>query len=86
MMLGLGHEPKHSLAVLDHMDDRNALEMFRKVKERAQYLVATLPSQYEYLTHVRQRSSRMNEPVAPFLYDDAGQLWKELVALNQPSH
>ncbi|HEX3128999.1 MAG TPA: tryptophan halogenase family protein [Thermoanaerobaculia bacterium] len=85
MMLGLGHEPARSLPVLDHMDDRNALEMFRKVKERAQYLVATLPSQYEYLTHVRQRASRMNEPVAPFLYDDAGQLWKELVALNQPA-
>lgn len=86
MMLGLGHEPARNLPVLDHMDDRNALEMFRKVKERSQYLVATLPSQYEYLTHVRQRASRMNEPVAPFLYDDAGQLWKELVALNQPSH
>jgi tryptophan 6-halogenase len=87
MLLGLGHEPTSSLPVLDHMDDRNALEMFRNIRERAQYLVATLPSQYEYLTHVRQRASRPNEPVAPapYLYDDAGQLWKELVALNQPA-
>jgi hypothetical protein len=59
--------------------------MFRKVKERAQYLVATLPSQHEYLTHVRERASRVDVPVAPYLYDDAGQLWKELVALNQPA-
>jgi tryptophan halogenase len=86
MLLGLGHHPDASLPVLDQMDDRNALETFRKIKERAQYLVATLPSQYEYLTHVRQRASRTEVPVAPYLYDDAGQLWKELVALNQPSH
>jgi flavin-dependent dehydrogenase len=86
MLLGLGHQPDASLPVLDQMDDRNALETFRKIKERAEYLVATLPSQYEYLTHVRQRASRTEVPVAPYLYDDAGQLWKELVALNQPSH
>jgi tryptophan halogenase len=87
MLLGLGHEPETSLPVLDFMDDRNALEMFRTIRERAQYLVSTLPSQYEYLTHVRQRASQPGVPAAPapYLYDDAGQLWKELVALNQPA-
>ncbi len=85
MMLGLGHEPATSLPALDGMDDTNALEMFRNVKKRSEYLVSTLPSQFEYLTHVRQRARR--EPVAPepYLYDDASQLWRELVALNQPA-
>jgi tryptophan halogenase len=84
MLLGLGHQPETSLPALDHLDDRNALAAFRNLRERTEYLVATLPSQYEYLTHVRTHATRPEETMVPAaaLYNDAGQLWKELVALN----
>src|SRR5262249_8976680 len=52
------YEPSASLPVLDFLDDRNALEMFRRIKQRTEHLVATLPSQYEYLTHVRSMKGR----------------------------
>jgi len=58
MLLGLNYEPSASLPVLDFLDDRNALEMFRRIKQRTEHLVATLPSQYEYLTHVRSMKGR----------------------------
>jgi tryptophan halogenase len=58
MLLGLNYEPPTGLPVLDFLDDRNALEMFRKIKQRTEHLVATLPSQYEYLTHVRAMKGR----------------------------
>ncbi|MEA2564427.1 MAG: tryptophan 5-halogenase [Acidobacteriota bacterium] len=84
MLLGLGHQPETSLPALDHMDDRNALAAFRAMRERAEYLAATLPSQYEYLTYVRTQPTSREEEMVPAaaLYSDAGQLWKELVALN----
>jgi flavin-dependent dehydrogenase len=84
MLLGLGHQPAASLPALDHMDDRNALTAFRAMRERSDYLAATLPSQYEYLTHVRTQTTSREEEMVPAaaLYNDAGQLWKELVALN----
>jgi flavin-dependent dehydrogenase len=63
MLLGLGYEPPAGLPVLDFLDDRNALEMFRKIKQRTEHLVATLPSQYEYLTHVRAMKGRSEEEV-----------------------
>jgi tryptophan halogenase len=63
MLLGLGYEPPAALPVLDFLDDRNALEMFRKIKQRTEHLVATLPSQYEYLTHVRAMKGRSEEEV-----------------------
>jgi tryptophan halogenase len=85
MLLGLGHQPSANLPALDFLDSDRALATFRAIKERTDYLVATLPSQYEYLTHVRQKASRPAETVVPVpaSYDDAGQLWKELVALNE---
>jgi tryptophan 6-halogenase len=84
MLLGLGHQPETSLPALDHMDDRNALAAFRAMRERSEYLAATLPSQYDYLTHVRTQPTSREEEMVPdsALYSDAGQLWKELVALN----
>jgi tryptophan 6-halogenase len=63
MLLGLNYLPQGSLPVLDFLDDRNALEMFRKIKQRTEHLVATLPSQYEYLTHVRAMKGRSTEEV-----------------------
>lgn len=53
MMLGLNYLPEQNLPVLDYMDDRNALEAFRAVRRKSEQLVATLPSQYEYLSHIR---------------------------------
>jgi tryptophan halogenase len=54
MLLGLGFRPNNSLPVLEHMPNDVALATFRTVRERAEQLCKTLPSQYEYLTHVRQ--------------------------------
>ena len=42
--------------VLDFLDDRNALEAFRKMRRKSEYLVNNLPSQYEYLSHIRAQS------------------------------
>lgn len=63
MLLGLNYEPAGSLPVLDFLDDRNALEMFRRIRQRTEHLVATLPSQYEYLTHVRAQDGRSVDEV-----------------------
>lgn len=49
MLLGLGHRPVHNLPILDHIDDKNALATFRAIRERADQLCRSLPSQYEYL-------------------------------------
>ena len=73
MLLGLNYEPPASLPVLDFLDNRNALEMFRKIKQRTAHLVATLPSQYEYLSHVRAMKGRSSDEVLysrmPMSYD-----------------
>lgn len=50
MLLGLGYQPDDSLPVLNYLNDINALEAFREIKERSWYLCNTLPSQYDYLT------------------------------------
>jgi hypothetical protein len=44
------------LPALDFMDSRNAMTAFRGLRERSQHLVSTLPTQYEYLSHVRAKS------------------------------
>jgi tryptophan 6-halogenase len=59
MLQGLGYLPEHSLPVLNHIDSGNALESFRKIRERASFLCDTLPSQYEYLTSVRNNHAQM---------------------------
>lgn len=53
MLLGLNYRPEANLPTLDHVDEGNARLAFRALREKTQRLVATLPSQYEYLTHVR---------------------------------
>jgi tryptophan 6-halogenase len=53
MLLGLNHQPRTHRARLDHIDPTPARALFASTWKRAQYLVATLPSQYEYLTHLR---------------------------------
>jgi tryptophan 6-halogenase len=52
MLLGLNHKPEGSLPFLEYLDDKKALAKFNLIKEKAHRLSATLPSQYEYLTHV----------------------------------
>lgn len=54
MLLGLGHEPASYLPALDLLDTREAHAMFRRIQNRASYLARTLPSQYEYLTRLRE--------------------------------
>ena len=49
MLLGLGYRPELHLPTLNYMDDENALRAFRAMKEKADRLCRTLPSQYEYL-------------------------------------
>jgi tryptophan 6-halogenase len=57
MSLGLGYRPEHSLPALDHINDRKALATFRTIKERADHLCSALPSQYDYLTAMRLKTS-----------------------------
>ena len=52
MLLGLNYKPEGSLPLLEHLDDKKALDKFNLIKKKAHHLSATLPSQYEYLTHV----------------------------------
>ncbi|MEH2140040.1 tryptophan halogenase family protein [Nostoc sp.] len=52
MLLGLNYMPESSLPILEHIKNHNAQAAFLEIKERANYLSSTLPSQYEYLTHV----------------------------------
>ncbi|MCF2150819.1 tryptophan 7-halogenase [Desmonostoc muscorum LEGE 12446] len=52
MLLGLNYAPLKNLPALDRIDERNAIHAFNVIKERANYLKGTLPSQYEYLTYI----------------------------------
>jgi tryptophan halogenase len=64
MLLGLNYMPECSLPVLNHIEAQKAMAAFNAIKERADYLTATLPSQYEYLTHViksQERSEYLSE-------------------------
>jgi tryptophan 6-halogenase len=54
MLLGLGYRPEGSLPILNHFDDRNAMETILAIKKKTTVLCNTLPSQYEYLTSVYQ--------------------------------
>lgn len=55
MMMGLNYMPERSLAALDHIDPAGAYRAFRMMREKTNRLVATLPSQVEYLSHVREQ-------------------------------
>jgi tryptophan 6-halogenase len=56
MLLGLNYEPKTSLPALDHIEQAGAQRAFRMMREKTQRLVSTLPSQVEYLTHIRAQA------------------------------
>jgi hypothetical protein len=57
MLLGLGHQPKHSLPVLDHMSSTHALLAFDKIRRKAEHLTRTLPNTYEYLSFKRAQTA-----------------------------
>ena len=56
MLLGLNYQPMASLPALDHIEPERAQLAFRLQREKAERLVATLPSQLEYLSHVRRKT------------------------------
>jgi tryptophan 6-halogenase len=58
MLLGLNYQPMASLPALDLLEDRNALETFRKIRNKAKHLATSLPSQVDYLLHVREGAER----------------------------
>ena len=53
MLLGVGGPLAESLPLLDLLSPGNALAAFDRVRARTARLLATLPSQYEYLTRAR---------------------------------
>jgi tryptophan halogenase len=59
MLLGVGHRPASSLPILDHVDPKNAHAMFRRIKNRSKELLKSLPTQYEYLTQMRDPTSKL---------------------------
>ncbi len=63
MLMGLNYRPVAYPPMLDFLDEGAAQKMFRDIKARAAHLVASLPSTYEYLTHMRAlaRSEREQE-------------------------
>jgi tryptophan 6-halogenase len=56
MLLGLNYRPESSLPALDHIDHERALHAFQSSRDKCLRLVSTLPSQIEYLTHVRSQT------------------------------
>ncbi len=54
LLLGMGDRRPPGLPVLNHLDPANALAAFRTMRSRAESLCGTLPSLYEYLTHMRR--------------------------------
>jgi tryptophan halogenase len=56
MLMGVGEAPATHLPLLDHLDDAEARDMFSNIKKRTKMLLETLPSQYEYLTHMRKKA------------------------------
>ncbi len=65
MLLGLNYTPESYLPLLEHIDDKKAFAQFNVIKEKAHYLSATLPSQYEYLTHL-MKSQEQSEYLSEY--------------------
>jgi tryptophan 6-halogenase len=53
MLLGLNYQPRSYRPRLDHLDATAAQRLFDSTRREAERLVTALPSQYEYLTHMR---------------------------------
>lgn len=61
MLLGLGFRPTEGLPILDYSGHAPALKQFENLRSRSEYLVATLPSTYEYLASRYQDNGRKKE-------------------------
>jgi flavin-dependent dehydrogenase len=74
MLLGLNYRPDSSLPTLDHLDTAKAEWAFSVLREKTKRLVSTLPSQREYLAHVRERASAPGTGVSrpPVSYSKGG--------------
>jgi tryptophan 6-halogenase len=60
ILLGVNSEvSQSSLPALSHLEEKRALEAFRNLRTRTRQLVATLPSQVEYLTSMREGATRV---------------------------
>lgn len=57
ILLGMNYEPEAYHPVLDVRDEAKARAMFRTIREKSARLVQSLPSQYEYLKHMRNGAS-----------------------------
>jgi tryptophan halogenase len=64
MLLGLGFRPAKSLPTLDFMDHSGAINVFKELRRRTEYLTNTLPSQYEYLASRYQHSEQTAQAAA----------------------
>lgn len=53
MLLGLNYQPETYHPLLDLRDEARARTAFRSIQEKAARLVQELPSQYDYLQHMR---------------------------------
>jgi hypothetical protein len=58
MSLGLNRAPIAALPIMDTLDEAAARASFRSLRERAEHLVATLPSVYDYLTRQREDAAQ----------------------------
>jgi tryptophan 6-halogenase len=59
MLLGVNYQPPKPLPILDHIDPKNAQAMFRRIRQRTKDLLKSLPTQFEYLTQMRDPSSKL---------------------------
>lgn len=65
ILLGMNYEPEAYHPVLDVRDEAKARAMFRTIREKSARLVQSLPSQYEYLKHMRNGAAASAAMAAP---------------------
>ena len=56
ILLGLNYQPESYHPLLDSRDEASAQAAFRSIRKKAAHLVRSLPSQYDYLAHMRVTS------------------------------
>ena len=57
ILLGLNYQPETYHPLLDSRDEARAQAAFRSIRKKADHLVQALPSQYDYLEHMRAKGS-----------------------------
>jgi tryptophan halogenase len=69
ILLGMNYEPEAYHPVLDVREEAKARAMFRTIREKSTRLVQSLPSQYEYLKHMRNGASTSASAIASLRRD-----------------